>query len=356
MAKGKGESEDKSEGKNASAAKGSSKPSQASKVSETKPTAKAPSSPTSKTSPGKGKATDSKSGESISKGSAPKVPQPVKQEEKASSKQASAAAAPRRQSATKPAPPAKTPDTFPAEQLPEKRAKEGIAKSTGPESQSAKPAKRGEPGPAPGEAAKSAGPTPPKSEAPARPVTPEPVSPAAQTTKPALAPGAPVAAPSAPAPEATTPAEKVPQWPDVETDSLAGVHLPVAHGKAAVFGGPKDRGGKRDDKLGLPTGAHYQYELVRNLNPKAFYCAMRFEYRQMHMSAEEGKRWWANKRILISANGKSIVAKAVDFGPHENSGFSIGVSPGAAEALGIEPGHEVDVKFADQKTPLGPVS
>jgi hypothetical protein len=31
------------------------------------------------------------------------------------------------------------------------------------------------------------------------------------------------------------------------------------------------------------------------------------------------------------------------------------VSPGAAEALGIEVGDEVEIAFADHKAPLGPV-
>jgi len=133
--------------------------------------------------------------------------------------------------------------------------------------------------------------------------------------------------------------------------------LPVASGKVSVFGGPKDRGLKPDDKLDLPTGQHFVYEQVRTLNPKSFYCSMRWEYHVLHMTREEVKRWWANKKILITnpKSKASVVARAVDWGPHENTGFDIGVSPGAAEALGIEAGDEIEVSMADAKAPLGVV-
>src|SRR5262249_42194362 len=46
--------------------------------------------------------------------------------------------------------------------------------------------------------------------------------------------------------------------------------LPATTGKIGVFGGPKDRGIKPDDKLALPTGKHFSFERVRSLNPKSF--------------------------------------------------------------------------------------
>lgn len=131
--------------------------------------------------------------------------------------------------------------------------------------------------------------------------------------------------------------------------------LPASNGKVGVFGGPKDRGIKPDDKLGLPTGKHFTFERVRSLNPKSFYVAMRWDYHVLGKSNEEGKRWWANKKILVTnpANGNAIVARAVDFGPPESTGLSIAVSPGAAEALGVEVGDEVEIAFADPKLQLG---
>ena len=132
--------------------------------------------------------------------------------------------------------------------------------------------------------------------------------------------------------------------------------LPATHGKVNVFGGPKDRGIKPDDKLALPTGPHGVYERVRTLNPRSFYCAMRWNYHVEHMSPEEVKRWWANKKLLVTNanNGNAVVVRAVDYGPHENTGLDIGISPGAAEALGVEMGAEVDIALADPKSALGP--
>ena len=131
--------------------------------------------------------------------------------------------------------------------------------------------------------------------------------------------------------------------------------LPATHGKVGVFGGPKDRGIKPDDKLALPTGPHGVYERIRSLNPKSFYCAMRWNYHVQHMTPEEVKRWWANKKLLATnaKNGSAVVVRAVDYGPHENTGLDISISPGAAEALGVEVGDEVDIALADPKAPFG---
>ncbi|HWP45284.1 MAG TPA: hypothetical protein VNO14_18725 [Blastocatellia bacterium] len=146
--------------------------------------------------------------------------------------------------------------------------------------------------------------------------------------------------------------------PPPPESTLENVKLPATRGKAVIFGGPKDRGIKPDDKLSLPTGPHFVYERVRSLNPKSFYCAMRFDVHIEHKSPEESKRWWANKKILVTnpANGNAVVVRAVDIGPHESTGYDIGLSPGAAQALGIEPGAEVEMVFADQKAQFGPVS
>ena len=133
------------------------------------------------------------------------------------------------------------------------------------------------------------------------------------------------------------------------------LQLPTTHGKVNIFGGPKDRGIKPDDKLALPTGPHGVYERFRSLNPKSFYCSMRWNYHVQHLTPEEVKRSWANKKLLITnAKGIAVVVRAVDYGPHENTGLDIGLSPGAAAALGVESGDEVDIAVADPKLPLGP--
>src|ERR1044071_9183075 len=100
----------------------------------------------------------------------------------------------------------------------------------------------------------------------------------------------------------TAPQAKAPVKQDASpsADALDAAHLPATQGKVGVFGGPKDHGYKPDDKLALPTGPHFVYERIRTLNPKSFYCAMRWDYRFQHMSPEEGKRWWANKKLQVT--------------------------------------------------------
>lgn len=139
---------------------------------------------------------------------------------------------------------------------------------------------------------------------------------------------------------------------------LDGAALPAASGKAGVLGGAKDRGVKPEDKLALPVGRHFTFERVRSLNPKSFYCAMRWDYRIQGKSPEVGKRWWANKKISVTnpANGKTVVVRAVDYGPHENTGLTISLSPAALEALALEIGGDVTIEFADQKALLGVLS
>jgi hypothetical protein len=133
--------------------------------------------------------------------------------------------------------------------------------------------------------------------------------------------------------------------------------LPALSGKVGVFGGPKDRGIKPEDKLALPTGRHFTFERVRSLNPKSFYCAMRWDYHVLGKSIGEGQRWWANKKLLVTnpANGSAVVVRAVDFGPPESTGLAIAVSPGAADALGVNVGDDVEIAFADPRMPTGAV-
>jgi hypothetical protein len=135
------------------------------------------------------------------------------------------------------------------------------------------------------------------------------------------------------------------------------LQLPATHGKVNIFGGPKDRGVKPEDKLALPTGPHGVYERFRTLNPKSFYCSMRWNYHVHHLTPEEVKRSWANKKLLVTnaKSGNAVVVRAVDYGPHENTGLDIGLSPGAAQALGVEVGDEVSIALADSKSPLGPI-
>lgn len=153
-------------------------------------------------------------------------------------------------------------------------------------------------------------------------------------------------------PKQTGASSPTPEVPAVDHEP----QLPANRGKLGIFGGPKDRGIKPEDKLALPTGPHGVYERIRSLNPKGFYCAMRWNYHVEHLTPEEVKRWWANKKLVVTnaKNGNSVVVRAVDYGPHENTGLEISISPGAADALEVEVGDEVDIALADPKSPLGP--
>ena len=188
---------------------------------------------------------------------------------------------------------------------------------------------------------KKSGPDQPKAKAAAAKASPTP----SIAKKPEATPGQ--AALEQTAAEQTTAAD----------DASPAGQLPATRGKVGVFGGPKDRGIKPDDKLALPTGPHSVFERVRSLNPNSFYCAMRFDYRIGHTSPEEGKRWWANRKLLVTnpKNGKSAVLRAVDYGPHQNTGLDLSISPGAAAALEVEVGDEVEIAFADPRAPLGEV-
>jgi len=147
------------------------------------------------------------------------------------------------------------------------------------------------------------------------------------------------------------PTPSAPQQPTTDREP----QLPATNGKLGVFGGPRDRGIKPDDKLALPTGPHGVYERIRSLNASSFYCAMRWNYHVEHMTPEEVKRWWANKKLLVTnpKSGAAVVVRAVDYGPHENSGLAISVSPKALETLGAEIGDEVEIAMADAKSQLG---
>lgn len=180
---------------------------------------------------------------------------------------------------------------------------------------------------------------------------------AGKTSKTKAAAEAPTGSPDPAEVNAPSPASQTggAQESGAQASALDPALLPAHQGKLGVFGGPKDRGIKPDDKLALPTGKHFTFERVRSLNPKGFYCAMRWDYHALGKSIGEGQRWWANKKLLVTnpTNGVSVVVRAVDYGPPESTGLTIAVSPGAAEALGVEVGDEVEIAFADPRLPAG---
>lgn len=117
-------------------------------------------------------------------------------------------------------------------------------------------------------------------------------------------------------------------------------------GLVSWFGGPDDRGVKSNEglalldkrevktsglkRLFLPKQPRNTSGLARKLNPNGMYVAMRWNYR---VTPREQLR---NMVVIIKANGRTVVARPVDWGPAPWTGCVADVSPGCLKALGIE--------------------
>lgn len=122
-------------------------------------------------------------------------------------------------------------------------------------------------------------------------------------------------------------------------------------GKCSTFGGPDDLGVAPDEGLALYSDwtqkpelfLSYQPEgtsgLARRLNPDSFYLACRWDY------DEYPKAVLIEEMALVTANGKAVKCYPADWGPHENSGRVVDLSPGAAEVLGVTTDDTVEVVF-----------
>jgi hypothetical protein len=71
---------------------------------------------------------------------------------------------------------------------------------------------------------------------------------------------------------------------------------------------------------------------------------------------EQAVRWWANRLLLVTnpKNNKSVVVRAVGYGPASGSGICL--SPRAQKAVGTDRGGTVTVRFAPTGSRPGPVS
>jgi len=133
-------------------------------------------------------------------------------------------------------------------------------------------------------------------------------------------------------------------------------YLNLGSGKASWFGGPNDNGVAKDEGLALiefPDLANWWFRylflpiekyndelgLARNLNPLAFYCAMRWDYSQ---TSREVLR---NSFVNVRANGKSILARPCDYGPAPETNRLIDLSPGALSALSCKTDDTVSVEL-----------
>jgi hypothetical protein len=77
-------------------------------------------------------------------------------------------------------------------------------------------------------------------------------------------------------------------------------------------------------------GVDVEKGIARQLNPAAFYCAMRWDY-----SVFSRARVAQAVVRVQSGNGSVIWARPVDWGPNEKTGRLIDLSPGALRSLGI---------------------
>jgi len=116
-------------------------------------------------------------------------------------------------------------------------------------------------------------------------------------------------------------------------------------GKMSEFGGPHDMGVGPDEGLALfadsnianaPDGLFLTAPppgttgLARRLNPAFNYLAYRWNY------AVTPKEFLRTAHVTVSANGKSVSAIPVDWGPNINTGRIADLSPGLAHALHLD--------------------
>lgn len=135
--------------------------------------------------------------------------------------------------------------------------------------------------------------------------------------------------------------------------------LSWVRGRMSWFGGPNDSG-VSSTETGAITG-----ERLRSLNsptnpssstlssrPEDYYfVAMRWAYSPNSVS------FWRRQRFVVMnpSTGATVVARAVDWGPHTRTGRVIDLSPQARTDLGVTTDDDVLIAFAPEGTPLGVV-
>jgi N-acetylmuramoyl-L-alanine amidase len=127
----------------------------------------------------------------------------------------------------------------------------------------------------------------------------------------------------------------------------------VTTGKCSWFGGPDDDGVDPDEGLAfiydvddaphlfLPDQPKGTTGLARRLNPYVHYFAMRFDYDEIPKSE-------LLRHVGLIRNPKTgfaLEAFPADWGPHEDTGRVVDVSPGLLLDLGLATDDEVEVIF-----------
>jgi len=143
--------------------------------------------------------------------------------------------------------------------------------------------------------------------------------------------------------------------------------IPLGTGKVSWFGGPADTGVGPQEALSaidpadlnewwfrrifLSAGRYDNGKgLARNLDPNAYYCAMRFAYGSFAGVPGEILPGLTREQVrrgifLVEANGKAVPAQAADWGPNTDTGRLIDCSPGLLKALGLTTDGEANVTF-----------
>lgn len=125
-------------------------------------------------------------------------------------------------------------------------------------------------------------------------------------------------------------------------------------GKCSWFGGPKDTGVGPQEGLALIENSQVvtaefrglflatvdtSLGLARQLNPHAFFCAMRWDYSQV------SRYRLACAIVRVSTDEHNVVwCRPADWGPNVRTGRVIDLSWGALRALGLATDDTVDIE------------
>ncbi len=134
-------------------------------------------------------------------------------------------------------------------------------------------------------------------------------------------------------------------------------------GKMSTFGGPRDMGVTPSEGLALfekqdlcapiTCGLFLDHQpsgtsgLARRLDPDAFYLAMRWDY------AKTPRQYLRKISVKVSANGRTLEARPVDWGPNIRTNRIADLSPGLARALGLNTDDTVTVEIPPTVSEVG---
>lgn len=127
-------------------------------------------------------------------------------------------------------------------------------------------------------------------------------------------------------------------------------------GTMSTFGGPHDHGVGSKDGLALVDSANFDTfkdvflekqpkgtsGLARRLDPSKMYLACRWDY--VHPTLAELRKGIFVK-VTNPATGIWQNARPVDWGPHEKTGRVADLSPGLAQALGLDSDARVTIDW-----------